>query len=204
MKILLASHNKGKIAELQALMHKISPEIEVLSMSDIGFFDEIVEDGDTFAANALIKSRTGAKMGYITVADDSGLMVDALDGAPGVYSARYAGEECDNAKNNEKLLHALSGLPEMERGAKFVSVVACSFPDGRQDIVVRGECPGTILTEYRGNGGFGYDPLFWYAPFEKTYAEMTAEEKNQISHRGMAMQKFAEEFSKVKEYYADK
>lgn len=204
MKILLASHNKGKIAELQALMHKISPEIEVLSMSDIGFFDEIVEDGDTFAANALIKSRTGAKMGYITVADDSGLMVDALDGAPGVYSARYAGEECDNAKNNEKLLHALAGLPAEERGAKFVSVVACSFPDGREDIVVRGECPGTILTEYRGNGGFGYDPLFWYAPFAKTYAEMTAEEKNKISHRGMAMQKFAEEFAKVKEYYADK
>ena len=204
MKILLASHNKGKIAELQALMHKISPEIEVLSMSDVGFFDEIVEDGDTFAANALIKSRTGAKMGYITVADDSGLMVDALDGAPGVYSARYAGEECDNAKNNEKLLHALAGLPAEERGAKFVSVVACSFPDGREDIVVRGECPGTILTEYRGNGGFGYDPLFWYAPFAKTYAEMTAEEKNQISHRGMAMQKFAEEFAKVKEYYADK
>lgn len=204
MKILLASHNKGKIAELQALMHKISPEIEVLSMSDIGFFDEIVEDGDTFAANALIKSRTGAKMGYITVADDSGLMVDALDGAPGVYSARYAGEECDNAKNNEKLLHALAGLPAEARGAKFVSVVACSFPDGREDVVVRGECPGTILTEYRGNGGFGYDPLFWYAPFSKTYAEMTAEEKNQISHRGMAMQKFAEEFAKVKEYYADK
>lgn len=204
MKILLASHNKGKIAELQALMYKISPEIEVLSMSDVGFFDEIVEDGDTFAANALIKSRTGAKMGYITVADDSGLMVDALDGAPGVYSARYAGEECDNAKNNEKLLHALAGLPAEERGAKFVSVVACSFPDGREDIVVREECPGTILTEYRGDGGFGYDPLFWYAPFSKTYAEMTAEEKNQISHRGMAMQKFAEEFAKVKEYYADK
>lgn len=199
MKILLASHNKGKIAELQALMHKISPEIEVLSMSDIGFHEDIVEDGDTFAANALIKSRTGARLGYITVADDSGLMVDALDGAPGVYSARYAGEECDNAKNNQKLLQELDGLPSEKRTAKFVSVVACSFPDGREDIVVRGECPGTILTEFKGNGGFGYDPLFWYAPMGKTYAEMTAEEKNQISHRGMAMQKFAEEFAKIKE-----
>jgi len=204
MKILLASHNKGKIAELQALMHKISPEIEVLSMSDIGFHAEIVEDGDTFSANALIKSRTGTKLGYITVADDSGLMVDALGGAPGVYSARYAGEECDNAKNNEKLLQELRGLPAEKRTAKFVSVVACSFPDGREDIVVRGECSGSILTEYRGDGGFGYDPLFWYAPFGKTYAEMTAEEKNRISHRGMAMQKFAEEFAKIREQYADK
>lgn len=198
MKVLLASHNKGKIAELQALMRAISSEIEVLSMSDIGFFEEIVEDGDSFAANALIKSRTGAKLGYITVADDSGLMVDALGGAPGVYSARYAGEACDNFKNNEKLLHELDGLPMEKRTAKFVSVVACSFPDGREDIVVRGECPGSILTDYRGDGGFGYDPLFWYAPMKKTYAEMTAVEKNQISHRGMAMKKFAEAFAKIK------
>lgn len=198
MKILLASHNKGKIAELQALMHKVSAGIEVLSMSDIGFHEEIVEDGETFEANALIKSHTGAKLGYITVADDSGLMVDALGGAPGVYSARYAGEECDNAKNNAKLLQELSGLPAEKRSAKFVSVVACSFPDGREDIVVRGECPGTILTAFRGEGGFGYDPLFWYAPMGKTYAEMTADEKNRISHRGMAMKKFAEEFAKIK------
>ena len=198
MKILLASHNKGKIAELQALMHTISSEIEVLSMSDIGFHEEIVEDGTTFAENALIKSRTGARLGYITVADDSGLMVDALDGAPGVYSARYAGEECDNAKNNEKLLQALSGLPAEQRTAKYVSVVACSFPDGRDDIVVRGECSGSILTEYRGNGGFGYDPLFWFEPMQKTFAEMSQAEKNQISHRGKAMQKFAEEFAKIK------
>lgn len=198
MKILLASHNKGKIAELQALMRTVSGDIEVLSMSDIGFCEEIVEDGMTFAENALIKSRTGARLGYITVADDSGLMVDALDGAPGVYSARYAGEECDNAKNNAKLLEALRGLDAEKRTAKFVSVVACSFPDGREDIVVRGECAGTILETFRGEGGFGYDPLFWYAPMQKTYAEMTADEKNQISHRGQAMKKFAEEFAKIK------
>lgn len=198
MKVLLASHNKGKIAELQAIMHTISPEIEVLSMSDIGFYTEIVEDGATFAENALIKARTGARLGYITVADDSGLMVDALDGAPGVYSARYAGEPCDNAKNNAKLLDALKGLPAEKRTAKFVSVVACSFPDGREDIVARGECPGEILTEYRGEGGFGYDPLFWYAPMQKTFAEMSGEEKNQISHRGNAMRNFAEQFSKIK------
>lgn len=198
MKVLLASHNKGKIAELQALMHTISPEIEVLSMSDIGFYEEIVEDGSSFADNALIKSRTGARLGYITVADDSGLMVDALDGAPGVYSARYAGEECDTEKNNKKLLQALHGLSDEKRTAKFVSVVACSFPDGREDIVVRGECLGCILTEYRGTGGFGYDPLFWYEPMQKSFAEMSQAEKNQISHRGKAMLKFAEEFAKIK------
>lgn len=198
MKILLASHNKGKIAELQALLQNYNKDIEVVSMSDIGFCDEIVEDGSTFEENALIKARTGAALGYITVADDSGLMVDALGGAPGVYSARYAGEECDNEKNNEKLLCALDGLQQGQRGAKFVSVVACVFPDGRESIITRGECHGVILTEYRGNGGFGYDPLFYYPAMNKTYAEMTADEKNSISHRGIAMKKFAEEFAKIK------
>ena len=135
MKILLASHNKKKIAELQTLMCTVSSDIEVISMSDIGFNEEIIEDGETFKDNALIKSRTGAKLGYITVADDSGLMVDALNGAPGVYSARYAGEECDDEKNNQKLLCALDGLSQDKRTAKFVSVVACSFPDGREDII---------------------------------------------------------------------
>ncbi|MBQ6893594.1 MAG: XTP/dITP diphosphatase [Clostridia bacterium] len=198
MKILLASHNKNKILELQALMNSVSSNCEVVSMSDIGFNDEIIEDGDTFEENALIKSRTGANLGYITVADDSGLVVDALDGAPGVYSARYAGEPCDNAANNRKLLNELSGLPKEKRTAKFVSVVTCSFPDGREDIIVRGECHGYILNEHRGNGGFGYDPLFWYEPMQKSYAEMTAEEKNSVSHRGQAMAKFAKEFAKIK------
>ena len=197
MKILLASHNKGKIAELQALLGQYNADIEVISMSDIGFNEEIVEDGTTFEENALIKARVGAKLGYITVADDSGLMVDALDGAPGVYSARYAGEECDNEKNNQKLLLALEGLAPDKRGAKFVSVVACVFPDGRDSIVTRGECCGVILNEYKGNGGFGYDPLFYYPNMNKTYAEMSSEEKNSISHRGIAMKKFAEEFSKI-------
>ena len=198
MKILLASHNKGKIAELQALLNGFALNAEVVSMSDIGFNDDIIEDGNTFEENALIKARVGALLGYITVADDSGLMVDALDGAPGVYSARFAGEECDNEKNNQKLLAELSGLASEKRTAKFVSVVACVFPDGKENIIARGECPGVILTEYKGSGGFGYDPLFYYPPMDKTYAEMTADEKNSISHRGMAMRKFAEEFSKIK------
>ena len=198
MKILLASHNKNKIAELQALMNSVSADCEVLSMSDIGFNEEIVEDGDTFEANALIKSQKGASLGYITVADDSGLMVDSLGGAPGVYSARYAGEECNNAANNEKLLRELSNVPFEERTEHFVSVVTCSFPDGREDIVVRGECSGKIINEYRGSAGFGYDPLFLYEPMGKTFAEMSSEEKNSISHRGVAMKKFAKEFAKIK------
>ena len=198
MKILLASHNKNKIAELEALLKTVCADAEVVSLSDVGFTDEIAEDGTTFEENALIKARTGARLGYITVADDSGLMVDALGGAPGVYSARYAGEDGNTEKNNAKLLAALQGVPQDKRTAHFVSVVACVFPDGREDIVVRGECPGEILTSPRGKTGFGYDPLFWYASFGKTYAEMTAEEKNSISHRGVAMQAFAKAFAKLK------
>lgn len=198
MKILLASHNKNKIAELETLLKTVCADAEVVSLSDAGFTGEIVEDGTTFEENALIKARTGARLGYITVADDSGLMVDALGGAPGVYSARYAGEDGNTEKNNAKLLAALQGVPQDKRTAHFVSVVACVFPDGREDIVVRGECPGEILTSPRGKTGFGYDPLFWYAPFRKTYAEMTAEEKNSISHRGVAMQAFAKAFAKLK------
>ena len=198
MKILLASHNKNKIAELEALLKTVCADAEVVSLSDVGFTDEIVEDGTTFEENALIKARTGARLGYITVADDSGLMVDALGGAPGVYSARYAGEDGNTEKNNAKLLAALQGVPQDKRTAHIFSVVACVFPDGREEIVVRGECPGEILTSPRGKTGFGYDPLFWYAPFGKTYAEMTAEEKNSISHRGVAMQAFAKAFAKLK------
>ena len=198
MKILLASHNKNKIAELEALLKTVCADAEVVSRSDVGFTDEIVEDGTTFEENALIKARTGARLGYITVADDSGLMVDALGGAPGVYSARYAGEDGNTEKNNAKLLAALQGVPQDKRTAHFVSVVACVFPDGWEDIVVRGGGPGEFLTSPRGKTGFGYDPLFWYAPFGKTYAEMTAEEKNSISHRGVAMQAFAKAFAKLK------
>lgn len=198
MKILLASHNKNKIAELETLLKTVCADAEVVSLSDVGFTGEIVEDGTTFEENALIKARTGARLGYITVADDSGLMVDALGGAPGVYSARYAGEDGNTEKNNAKLLAELQGVPKDKRTAHFVSVVACVFPDGREDIVVRGECPGEILTSPRGKTGFGYDPLFYYAPFHKTFAEMSADEKNSISHRGVAMQAFAKAFAKLK------
>ncbi len=194
-KIVMASNNRHKIVEIEDFLKKLCPFDEngeaftYLSLSDINFTDDIVEDGTTFEENALIKARTVAKLGYIGVADDSGLCVDALHGEPGVYSARYAGGH-DDKDNNEKLLEKMKNVPETERTGHFVSVIACVFPDGTE-LVARGECPGKILYAYQGTGGFGYDPLFLYEPMGKTFAEMNAEEKNSISHRANAMAKFA-------------
>ena len=190
MTIVLASGNAHKIAEIRTILRReIGEEAELLSLADVGFHGEIEESGATFEENACIKASAGAGLGYISMADDSGLSVEALGGAPGVFSARYAGEPCNDKKNNEKLLAALDGLSGEGRRAKFVSVIACLFPDGDK-IVVRGECEGLILREYRGKGGFGYDPLFYYPPLGKTFAELTGEEKNSVSHRARAMEKF--------------
>lgn len=186
MKAVLASHNKHKIAELQALIGKYIPNFEIMSLSDAGVDGEIIEDGDSFEANALIKARFAARSGHIGIGDDSGLCVDALGGAPGIYSARYAGEDGNDSANNKKLLSELKGKA---RDAKFVCVIACVFPDGRE-LTVRGEAPGKIIDEYRGGAGFGYDPLFEYET-GKTFAEMTADEKNKVSHRARAIEKFA-------------
>ena len=197
-KIVMASNNRHKIKEIETFLRKLCPNdkngkpFEILSLADIAYTDDIVEDGATFEENALIKARTVAKLGYIGIADDSGLCVDALGGEPGVYSARYAGGH-DDADNNRKLLWNMKDIPEEKRGAHFVSVIACVFPDGRE-LVARGECPGTMLFAYRGHGGFGYDPLFLYEPMGKTFAEMNAEEKNAVSHRARAMEKFAKLF----------
>ncbi|MBE6577242.1 MAG: RdgB/HAM1 family non-canonical purine NTP pyrophosphatase [Ruminococcaceae bacterium] len=189
MKIVLASRNKHKIGELQALLGKHVEGVEILSLDDVGFTDEIVEDGSSFEENALIKARAAASTGYIGVGDDSGLSVNALGGAPGIYSARYAGEHGDDAANNTLLLENLKD--KSDRSAEFVCAFACVFPDGRE-ICVRGATAGVIIDEYRGNGGFGYDPLFLYEPMGKTFSEMSAEEKNSISHRGKAIEAFAE------------
>ena len=198
-KIVMASNNRHKIKEIETFIRTLCPNdkdgnpFEILSLSDIGFTDDIVEDGTTFEENALIKARTVAKLGYIGIADDSGLCVDALNGEPGVYSARYAGGHAD-ADNHRLILKNLQDVPAEKRSAHFVSVIACVFPDGRE-LTARGECPGTMLFDYRGNGGFGYDPLFLYEPMGKTFAEMNAEEKNSISHRARAMEKFAKLFA---------
>ena len=196
MRIVLASRNKHKIGELQALLERYIPSIEVLSLDDIGFEGEIVEDGSTFEENAMIKARAIADMGYIGLGDDSGLCVDALDGEPGIFSARYAGEHGDDAANNTLLLKNLSD--KADRRARFVCVIACAFPNNeKQALICRGETEGVIIDEYRGNAGFGYDPLFYYEPMKKTYAEMTADEKNTISHRGRAMEILAQDLKKI-------
>ena len=198
MKIVLASRNAKKIKELRELLSENIPDIEILSLDDVGIYGEIEENGDTFEANAYIKASTAAKSGYIGVGDDSGLAVNALGGAPGVYSARYAGDHGNDEANNAYLLQNLADKDD--KSAKFVSVVACVFPENIENgFFFRGETEGVIIDEYRGEGGFGYDPLFYYAPMDKTYAEMTAEEKNSISHRGKAMRLLAEFLSeKVK------
>lgn len=196
MKMVLASRNAHKIAELQAILSQFIEGIEILSLDDVGIYGEIEENGDTYRENALIKARVAASSGYIGLGDDSGLSVRALGGAPGVYSARYAGGHGDYAANNAYLLKNLEG--ESDRFAEFVCTLACVFPDGREDIVVEGRTQGVILESERGSEGFGYDPLFYYEPLGKTYAELSSEEKNSISHRFKAIEAFARELDGIK------
>lgn len=194
MDMILASRNKKKIREMETILAQNMEGVRLLSLDDVGFVGDIEEDGETYEENALIKARTAVEAGnhrYPAIADDSGLSVDALNGAPGVYSARYAGGHGDDAANNALLLKNLADVPAEERIARFVCCIALVYPDGRE-ITVRGETEGLIIDEARGEGGFGYDPYFYYQPLGKTFSELTAEEKNAISHRGKAIAKLAE------------
>ena len=197
MKIVVASHNKKKISELRALLSRYVEGVELLSLDDVGIFDDIVEDGTTFEENAFIKARAAAESGYIGVGDDSGLCVDALGGDPGVYSARYSGGHGDDEANNRLLLKNLEG--KSDRGAEFVCALACVFPkgDGREDFCVRGVARGEMLEKKHGDGGFGYDPLFYFPPLKKTFAELSADEKNEVSHRGNAVRMLGEKLAKL-------
>lgn len=194
---LLATHNHNKAREFREIFATLVPvlgECRLITFDDLGDVTEVEETGNTFEENALIKARAGAGLGYITVADDSGLAVDALDGAPGIYSARYSGGHGDDSANNRLLLERLNGVTD--RSAHYVCAVACAFPDGRE-FTVRGECDGVILTEpSKGTGGFGYDPLFYIPACKRTFAEMTPEEKNAMSHRAVAIRRFAQELPK--------
>ena len=194
MKIVLASNNKKKIEELRRILKEISPRAELLSLSDVGYSDEIKEDGNTFEENAIIKASVPASLGYIGIADDSGLCVDALGGAPGIYSARYSGDGHTDEKNNAKLLYELRDTPDCDRGAHYVCAVACIFPEdtGIAPLISVGECDGVIIREKTGDGGFGYDPLFYSTEAHKTFAELSADEKDSISHRGRALRDMAE------------
>lgn len=185
--IIAASRNQKKIREMEDITREFG--MAIISRDDAGLpTTEIEEDGDTFEENSYKKAFEIMKIsGCPTIADDSGLEVDWLNGAPGVYSARFAGEECDDEANNQKLLALLKDVPKEHRGARFVSVITLIFPDGKV-LVARGETVGTLLEKPRGEGGFGYDPLFIPDGRELTYSELTAEQKNQISHRGKALQ----------------
>ncbi len=201
MELVLASRNRKKIAELHALLSAKIPDLRILSLDDIGYTGEIEENGETFEENALIKARVAAGSGKIGIADDSGLTVDALGGAPGIYSARYAARcnfsgDHDDEGNNRCLLSHLENVPDDARGGAYVCAIACVFPDGRS-FTVRGECRGRILREYHGAGGFGYDPLFFSDAAGKTFAELSPAEKNALSHRGAAIEKFIEKLKEL-------
>ncbi len=184
-KIILATRNKGKIREMQALMQDFG--IQVLSVSDVPDVPDVVEDGETFLDNAFKKAREIAEAtGIMALADDSGLVVDALDGAPGVYSARYSGEDATDEKNNEKLLEELRAVPEEQRTARFKCVMVLYHPSGEW-ISAEGSCEGRIAFEPSGDQGFGYDPVFFVPSLNRTMAQLSRDEKNAISHRGNAL-----------------
>lgn len=193
MKIVLASRNRHKIAEIERVLKESGVTgVTLLSLDDIGYYGEIEETGTTFEENAYIKACVPAKMGYYAIADDSGLEVEALGGRPGVYSARYAGEPCNDKNNNDKLLSELENVPDEKRNAAFISVIAFVDPNKIDEPhYFRGECKGTMIREERGNGGFGYDPIFYMPQLDKTYAEITIDEKNAVSHRGQSIRLFA-------------
>lgn len=197
IKIVFATNNSHKVSEFKSCFAQNGIEAEIITIKETGFDGDLIEDADTFEGNAFIKAKALCDYtGLVSVADDSGLAVDRLGGAPGVYSARYAGEDATDMQNIEKLLIELKDVPPEEKTAKFVCCMCVCRPDGKT-LYVTGESKGLIIDELRGDGRFGYDPIFYYEPFDKTFAEMTGEEKNSISHRGKAI----EELLKHKDFF---
>lgn len=192
LRLVLASRNKNKIREINKMISEYLDNITILSLDDVGLLDDVEETGTTFEENALLKARYAAKSGYPVFADDSGLVVPALGGAPGIYSARYAGDHGDDSANRALLLKNLSGNPNRE--AAFVCCISCVLPDGTA-FSVNGFVEGEILCTERGEGGFGYDSLFWYDPAGMSFGEMAPEEKNAVSHRRHAIAAFTKELA---------
>ena len=186
MKLVLASQNKKKIAEMNQILEALG--VQVCSQAEAGVNIEVEETGTTFEENSMLKAKAVMEQsGLPAIADDSGLCVDALGGAPGVYSARYGGEGLDDMGRTRLLLENMKG--QSPRTARFVSVITCCFPNG-DVITARGECEGTIAFAPMGDGGFGYDPVFFIPSLKKTFAQLEAQEKNAISHRGKALELF--------------
>jgi len=195
-KLIIASNNKNKVQEIKSILKEINIEVKSLKEENIDL--EVIEDGKTFEENALKKAKEIAlylkkqnKNDCIILADDSGLEVEYLNNEPGIYSARYSGIHGDDKKNNEKLINKLKGVPMEKRNGKFVCVIAVADIEGRS-FTIRGEVEGIILDSLQGKDGFGYDPLFYYEPLKKTFAELDKEEKNKISHRGVALKQLKE------------
>ncbi len=186
MKLVFATNNKHKLEEISAI---IGDKIEILSLKDIDCFDDIPETADTLEGNALLKAHyIQEKYGYDCFADDTGLLVDALNGEPGVYSARYAGEPADSEKNMDKLLSKLEGVED--RGARFVTSIALLL--GGKEYLFQGKVEGKIITERRGTAGFGYDPIFVPDGYTETFAQLGEEVKNKISHRALAVKQLSD------------
>lgn len=197
MIVVAATQNAHKIKEINAITKEYG--FNIISRKDAGIPDfEIEENGGSFEENSLIKAMEIYKVcGKITIADDSGLIVDYLNGAPGVYSSRFAGEEGNDCRNNEKLLKLLKDLPFEKRTAKFVSVITMVFSE-KNIIVARGECKGHILYELKGDNGFGYDPVFAPLGYDRSFGELDSEVKNRISHRAKALEALAEKLAELK------
>lgn len=188
MKFVLATHNPGKLKEMSAILEKFG--VEVVGPKDLGITVDVEETGSTFAENAMLKAKAICEeAGLPAIADDSGLCVDALNGGPGVYSARYGGEELDDRGRYMLLLNSMRG--QTTRAAHFACAIACVFPNG-DTLTAEGKCQGTIAFAPMGEGGFGYDPVFFVPEFRKTFGQLTAEEKAEISHRGKALAAFSE------------
>lgn len=197
-KIVLASGNRHKLEEIQAILGGLGFELQTMAEAGYGS-DDIIEDGETFEANAMIKARAvHERLGVAALADDSGLEVDALNGAPGVYSARYAGEPKSDSNNNKKLLEALENVDKPNRTARFVTVLTLIMENG-DVLVARGEVKGVIGYEPKGNFGFGYDPLFIVPELGQTFAELSPEQKNRLSHRANALAVLKDEIGRYYE-----
>ena len=201
MKFLIATNNNKKLDELKRILNPLNINVITLREAEIDISD-VEENGNTFYENAFIKAKAGCEhSGIPTIADDSGLCVDALNGAPGIYSARYAGENATDSDKNSKLLQELSNVPAEQRTAHFTCSIVCVFPDGKE-VCAEGFCNGTISQQPDGEGGFGYDPIFMYNGV--SFGKLSADEKDKVSHRGNALREFKNKLKDfLEEYNAD-
>lgn len=193
MKLVVATRNRHKAREIAVLLAEAGLDLQAVTIDDIAPSTALVEDEDTFEGNALAKARqASAACGLLAVADDSGIEVDALGGAPGVRSARWAGEPCDDARNNQKMLHEMAAVPAEKRSARYRCAAAFVDVARNNEVVRTGSCEGVLLAAPRGSGGFGYDPLFFISSLGRTMAEIDLDEKNRLSHRAAAFRALAE------------